>query len=66
LELRSGFETTSKFQRLLGEVVLSYFVVQERDGQTDKKDIFGFPGGVRTLSRTWQSDKGSEARLLHV
>ena len=45
---------TSKFQWLLGKVVLSNFAVQEREGQTDetKNHSFGSPGGVRSLSPT--------------
>jgi len=42
-------KTTSKFQRLLGEVVFTNFVVQECDTQTgrQKPNIFGSSGGVR-------------------
>jgi len=53
LPLSNDIKTTSKFQRILDEVVLSYFVVQQRDGQTDRQtdrklNIFGCHGGVRS------------------
>jgi len=34
---RNDIKTASKFQRLLGYVVLSFFVVQQRDRQTDRQ-----------------------------
>jgi len=52
LPLSNDIKTTFKFQRILDEVVLSYFVVQQRDGQTDKQNIklniFGCHGGVQS------------------
>jgi len=59
LPLSNDIKTASKFPRVLGEVVLANFVVQERDGQRDRQtdrqkklDIFGFPGGARSPSAT--------------
>jgi len=50
LPLSSDIKTTSKFQCLLGEVVLSNFAIQEHDSQTHKEK-------TQRFSFIWRHEK---------